>query len=65
MLSVEVLHGWQLHPSDVLCSFHHPLQNLTVEGGATAIPGGDAASQDTGEHVEPSQPVEEEEPLSC
>ena len=24
-LGVEVLHGWQLSPGDVLCSFHHPL----------------------------------------
>ncbi len=24
-LSVEVLHGWQLHPGDVLSSSHHPL----------------------------------------
>ena len=24
-LGVKVLHGWQLRPGDVLCSFHHPL----------------------------------------
>jgi len=24
-LGVEVLHGWQLRPGDVLCSLHHPL----------------------------------------
>ncbi len=24
-LGVDVLHGWQLRPGDVLCSFHHPL----------------------------------------
>ncbi len=47
-----------------------------VEGGATAIPGGDATCQDIlygapvevaespGVHVEPPQPAEEEEPLS-
>ncbi len=23
LLGVEVLHGWQLCPGDVLCSFHH------------------------------------------
>ncbi len=75
-LDVEVLHGWQLCPGDVLCSFHHPLYSLMVEVGATAVPGGDAASQDTlysapvevaeypGVHVEPPQPTEEEEPLS-
>ncbi len=31
-------------PGDVLSSFHRP---LSVEGGATAISGSDAASQDT------------------
>ncbi len=48
-----------------------------VEGGAAAIPGGDAASQDPlygapvevaeypGVHEESLQPAEEEEPLSC
>ncbi len=48
-----------------------------VEGGATTIPGGDAASQDTlcgtpvevtdypGVHVEPLQPAVEKELLSC
>ncbi len=47
-----------------------------VEGGATAIPGSDAGSQDTlcgapvevsefsGVHIEPLEPMEEEEPLS-
>ena len=25
LLGVKVLHGWQLRPGDVLCSFHHPL----------------------------------------
>ena len=75
-LSVEVLHGLELRPGDGLGSFHHPLQGLTVEGGATAVPGGDAVCQDTlygapvevaeypGVHVEPLQPAEEEEPLS-
>ncbi len=24
LLGVEVLHGWHLHPGDVLSSFHHP-----------------------------------------
>lgn len=39
-LGVEVRHGWQLCPSDVLCSFNHSLSSLMVEGGATAIPSG-------------------------
>ncbi|KAI3352103.1 hypothetical protein L3Q82_020914 [Scortum barcoo] len=55
---------------------HQLSQSLTVEGGAAAVPGGDAASQDPlygspveaaedpGVHVEPPQPEEEEEPLS-
>ena len=46
-LGVKVLHGWQLRPGDVLCSFHYPLQSLTIEVGAAAVPGRDAASQDT------------------
>ena len=46
-LSEKVLHGWQLHPGNVMGSFHHPLSGLTDEGGATAVPGRDAASQDT------------------
>ncbi|KAI3355637.1 hypothetical protein L3Q82_004177 [Scortum barcoo] len=52
------------------------VESLTVEGSAAAVPGGDAASQDTlygspveaaedpGVHVDPLQPAEEEEPLS-
>ena len=44
-LGVDVLHGWQLHPGDVLSILHN--QSLTVQGGAAAISGGDAASQDT------------------
>ena len=47
--------------------------SLTIEGGAAAVPGRDAASQDTlygapvevaeypGVHVEPPQPAEEED----
>ncbi len=77
MLCAEVLLGQQLHPGYVLSSFPYPLQTLTFEGGATAIPGGDAASQDTlygapvevavypDVHVDPFQPSEEDEPLSC
>ena len=61
---------------DVLSRLHHPLESVTVQGGVAAIPGSDAASQDTlysapveiavnpGIHVEPLQPAEEEEPLS-
>ncbi|CAB1422393.1 unnamed protein product [Pleuronectes platessa] len=60
----------------VLGRLHHPLLSLTVQGGAAAIPGGDASSQDAlygapveiAEnpfiHVEPPQPAEEEDPLS-
>ncbi len=25
LLDVEILHGWQLRPSHVLCSFQHPV----------------------------------------
>ena len=39
-LGVEVLHGWQLRPGDVLSRLHHLQQSLTIQGGA-------AASQDT------------------
>ena len=70
-LGVEVLRGWQPCPSNVLSRIHRPLWSLTVQGGAAAIPGRDAASQDTlygapveiaenpGIHVEPPQPAKE------
>lgn len=56
-LGVEVRHGRRLHPG-VLSSFHHPPQILAVEHDAPAVPGCDAASQDT-LHVEPLQLIEE------
>jgi hypothetical protein len=39
---IEVLDGRELGPSDVLGCLHHH----AIKGGAIAIPGSDAASQD-------------------
>jgi hypothetical protein len=41
--AVGVLEGRQCAPDDVLCRPHHPLENLAVEDGAVAVPGGDTA----------------------
>lgn len=45
-LSAEVLYGFQYCSGDVLNSFHHPLWCLLADGGAFALPGCDADSQD-------------------
>lgn len=72
----EILDGWHPSPGDVLSGSVHPLQSFAVEGGAAAVPGRDAASQDTldgapaevgeypGVHAAPPQPPQEEEPQS-
>ena len=61
----------------MLDSFLHPLQSIAFKVVVVAIPGGDAASQDTldgalievaeypGVHAGPPHPSEEEQPLSC
>jgi hypothetical protein len=35
-----------LPPGDALCRPHYPLESLTGEGGAVAVPGGDTSRQD-------------------
>ncbi|XP_051956635.1 uncharacterized protein LOC127625397 [Xyrauchen texanus] len=57
--SVYVLEGGKLTSDDVSGSLHHPLQGFAVVGGAIAIPGGDAASQDArySTSVEPCEDV--------
>ena len=43
---VGVLEGREFAPGEALCRPHSPLESLTVEGGAVAVPGGDTARQD-------------------
>ena len=45
--SVNVLEGRQYAPGDALGCPHHPLESDAVEGGAVAIPGGDASRQNS------------------
>ena len=46
-LGVKLLQAGQLAPGDVLGRAHHPFQRLTVHVGAVAIPGGEAACQES------------------
>ena len=42
---VGVLEGRYFAHGDALCRPHYPLESLTVEGGAIAVPGGDSTRQ--------------------